>query len=180
MKLPNKPGCRFPGLGGNEGFPEIIDYDSRRTGNGSLDAGSTPAYSTLNTWKTVDRTLESEYSSIRLKTIAKPMRKSSNCFDELVKRAADGGIAAEGWMVNGLSRTTWNISRSWRETGSVIKPACMIVHEKWTFSQFEWHRDNMIYYRLKHMLETVFCITEFGCQKVLGKFGIVRLHKRNC
>ena len=24
---------------------EITDYDSRRTGNGSLDAGSTPAYS---------------------------------------------------------------------------------------------------------------------------------------
>ena len=45
MKLPNEPGRRFPGSGGNEGLPEIIDYDSRRTGNRSLDAGSTPAYS---------------------------------------------------------------------------------------------------------------------------------------
>ena len=46
MKLLNGYGCRFPDPGGNEGFPEMIDYDSRRTGNGSLDAGSTPAYST--------------------------------------------------------------------------------------------------------------------------------------
>ena len=43
MKLLNEQGCQLPGSGGNEGFPEITDYDSRRTGNGSLDAGSTPA-----------------------------------------------------------------------------------------------------------------------------------------
>ena len=47
MKLLNGSGCRFPGPGGNEGFPGTIDYDSRRTGNGSLDAGSTPAYSII-------------------------------------------------------------------------------------------------------------------------------------
>ena len=46
MKLLSGAGCRFPASGGNEGFPEISDYDSRRTGNRSLDAGSTPAYST--------------------------------------------------------------------------------------------------------------------------------------
>ena len=43
MKLLNESGCQFPDSGGNEGQPETIDYDSRRTGNGSLDAGSTPA-----------------------------------------------------------------------------------------------------------------------------------------
>lgn len=51
MKLLNAPGCQFPDAGGNEGTheygPAIIDYDSRRTGNESLDAGSTPAYSIL-------------------------------------------------------------------------------------------------------------------------------------
>ena len=36
----------------------------------------------------------------------KPMRKSSNFSIELLKRAADGENAAEGWMANGLSRTT--------------------------------------------------------------------------
>lgn len=45
MKLLNVSGCRFPDTEGNVGQPAIIDYDSRRTGNGSLDAGSTPAYS---------------------------------------------------------------------------------------------------------------------------------------
>jgi len=45
MKLLNESGCLFPDSGGNEGLPEITDYDSRRTGNGFLDAGSTPAYS---------------------------------------------------------------------------------------------------------------------------------------
>lgn len=45
MKLLSGAGCRFPASGGNEGFPEISDYDSRRTGNRSLDAGSIPAYS---------------------------------------------------------------------------------------------------------------------------------------
>ena len=45
MKLLNGSGCQFPDSGGNEGYPATTDYDSRRTGNGSLDAGSTPAYS---------------------------------------------------------------------------------------------------------------------------------------
>ena len=45
MKLLNGSGCQFPDAGGNEEYSGIIDYDSRRTGNGSLDAGSTPAYS---------------------------------------------------------------------------------------------------------------------------------------
>ena len=31
----------------------MIDYDSRRTGNGSLDAGSTPAYSILRRLKLI-------------------------------------------------------------------------------------------------------------------------------
>lgn len=56
------------------------------------------------------------------------MRKRSNQ-SELSKRAAGGGIAVEGCMVNGLSRMARTNSRRWRETGSVIKPACMIVHE---------------------------------------------------
>ena len=43
MKLLNALGCLFPGAGGNEGLPGITNYDSRRTGNGFLDAGSTPA-----------------------------------------------------------------------------------------------------------------------------------------
>ena len=45
MKLLNESGCLFPDSGGNAGLPEITNYDSRRTGNGFLDAGSTPAYS---------------------------------------------------------------------------------------------------------------------------------------
>ena len=47
MKLLNGSGCQFPDSGGNEGYPATTDYDSRRTGNGLLDTGSTPVYSTL-------------------------------------------------------------------------------------------------------------------------------------
>jgi len=46
MKLPNMSGCSFPGMGGNGCYTTITDYDSRRTGNGLLDTGSTPVYST--------------------------------------------------------------------------------------------------------------------------------------
>lgn len=48
MKLLNVSGCLFPDTGGNEGLPAITNYDSRRTGNGFLDAGSTPAYSIVD------------------------------------------------------------------------------------------------------------------------------------
>ena len=46
MKLPNVPGRPPPGTGGNEEQSETADYDSRRTGNGLLDTGSTPVWST--------------------------------------------------------------------------------------------------------------------------------------
>ena len=47
MKLLNGLGCLFPDSGGNEVQSEIADYDSRRTGNGLLDTGSTPVWSTF-------------------------------------------------------------------------------------------------------------------------------------
>ena len=71
------------------------------------------------------------------------MKKSSKSWLKF-QRAVCGGITVWrlGW--NGLLRAAWTEcgSRSWRETGSVIKPACMIVHGRGDICQFEWYRDN--------------------------------------
>lgn len=45
MKLLNVLGRPPPDTGGNEEYSIMADYDSRRTGNGLLDTGSTPVYS---------------------------------------------------------------------------------------------------------------------------------------
>lgn len=72
---------------------------------------------------------------------------------------------AKEFLVNGLSRTTRSNSRSWRDTRSVIKLACMIVHEtRGPIGQFEWYRDNKILLPPQaEMFEVVFFVCLFNC-----------------